>query len=450
MIVKKFQAPTETEAVLKARDELGSSAVVLNVKTLKQRGIFRLFRKDMVEITAAQEENEGAGEKSRTSFDEIAGDVLADTDMPAQEGPAAAYTPSGYAPRVSMPVSSPRPAGAYQPSSHVSAADTAAIEQKLDSLQQLLKNRMDYDYTVSKERTADRAAQDVQNSYELNGADEGRRVVQERENTNYRFLQLIYKKMLENDVNEKCADSIIGDIENSLKKESNIDSILAAVYQKVILKLGEPHIITLQEDKPKVAFFIGPTGVGKTTTIAKIASKFKLEEHARVAFITSDTYRIAAVEQLNTYASIISCPVSVVYSADELEHCLEEYKDYDLILVDTAGRSHKAEGQMDELMELIERTRQKSDEFDVDIYLTLSVTTKSKDLVSIVERYQDIKDWSVIFTKLDETCSLGNILNIRMITDAPLSYTTLGQNVPNDIEVIDKQALAKQLLGGAE
>ena len=450
MIVKKFQAPTETEAVLKARDELGSSAVVLNVKTLKQRGIFRLFRKDMVEITAAQEENEGAGEKSRTSFDEIAGDVLADTDMPTQEGPAAAYTPSGYAPRVSMPARSPRPAGAYQPSSQVSAADTAAIEQKLDFLQQLLKNRMDYDYTVSKERTADRAAQDVQNSYELNGADEGRRVVQERENTNYRFLQLIYKKMLENDVNEKCADSIIGDIENSLKKESNIDSILAAVYQKVILKLGEPHIITLQEDKPKVAFFIGPTGVGKTTTIAKIASKFKLEEHARVAFITSDTYRIAAVEQLNTYASIISCPVSVVYSADELEHCLEEYKDYDLILVDTAGRSHKAEGQMDELMELIERTRQKSDEFDVDIYLTLSVTTKSKDLVSIVERYQDIKDWSVIFTKLDETCSLGNILNIRMITDAPLSYTTLGQNVPNDIEVIDKQALAKQLLGGAE
>ena len=142
--------------------------------------------------------------------------------------------------------------------------------------------------------------------------------------------------------------------------------------------------------------------------------------------------------------------MSVVYSADELEHCLEEYKDYDLILVDTAGRSHKAEGQMDELMELMERTRQKSDEFDVDIYLTLSVTTKSKDLVSIVERYQDIKDWSVIFTKLDETCSLGNILNIRMITDAPLSYTTLGQNVPNDIEVIDKQALAKQLLGGAE
>lgn len=95
-----------------------------------------------------------------------------------------------------MPVRSPRPAGTYQPSSQVSAADTAAIEQKLDSLQQLLKNRMDYDYTVSKERTADRAAQDVQNSYELNGADEGRRVVQERENTNYRFCSLYIRRCL--------------------------------------------------------------------------------------------------------------------------------------------------------------------------------------------------------------------------------------------------------------
>ena len=162
------------------------------------------------------------------------------------------------------------------------------------------------------------------------------------------------------------------------------------------------------------------------------------------------TFLLSVICALVTGPVVVFLAGVVVYSADELEHCLEEYKDYDLILVDTAGRSHKAEGQMDELMELIERTRQKSDEFDVDIYLTLSVTTKSKDLVSIVERYQDIKDWSVIFTKLDETCSLGNILNIRMITDAPLSYTTLGQNVPNDIEVIDKQALAKQLLGGAE
>lgn len=444
MIVKKFQAPTETEAVLKARDELGSSAVVLNVKTLKQRGIFRLFRKDMVEITAAQQENEGSTERKNPSFDEIAGDALSD-HYSVNTFSEKDTRGSGTVPYSAGRTVSSRAAAAYQ---NTPAADTTVIEQKLDSLQQMLKNRMDYEYTSARENGFYGDDKKTENGSAQERYDEGRRIVQERENTNYKFLQLIYKKMLDNDVDEKCADSIIGDIESSLKRESNIDSILSAVYQKVILKLGEPRTIELEEGKPKVVFFIGPTGVGKTTTIAKIASKFKLEEHAKVAFITSDTYRIAAVEQLNTYASIISCPVSVVYSADELETCLEEYKDYDLILIDTAGRSHKAEGQMDELADLLNRTRQKNEEFDIDVYLTLSVTTKSKDLVSIVERYQDIKDWAIIFTKLDETCSLGNILNIRMITDAPLSYTTLGQNVPNDIEVIDKQALAKQLLGG--
>ena len=195
--------------------------------------------------------------------------------------------------------------------------------------------------------------------------------------------------------------------------------------------------------------FIGPTGVGKTTTIAKIASAFKLEKQAKVAFITSDTYRIAAVEQLNTYASIIDCPVSVVYTNDELVECVDKYKNYDLIMIDTAGRSHKAEGQMEELEDLVGVLKQKKDEFDLDIYLTLSITTKYKDLMSICDRYKNISDWGLIFTKLDETCVMGNMLNIELYTGAPLSYTTSGQNVPNDIEIIDKQALAKHLLGGS-
>ena len=128
---------------------------------------------------------------------------------------------------------------------------------------------------------------------------------------------LIYNKLIDNEVDSRYADEIIGEIENSLKKESNLDSILSAVYQKIILKLGKPKTITLG-DKAKVIFFIGPTGVGKTTTIAKIASSFKIEKEAKVAFITADTYRIAAVEQLNTYASIIDCPVSVVYSVEDM------------------------------------------------------------------------------------------------------------------------------------
>ena len=333
-------------------------------------------------------------------------------------------------------------------------SDTSAIEQKLDSLQQMLKQQMDNN-NIYKPQTSQRqnytSAKNNSVSGQMhqdNNEEYGRNVIKERESANYKYLQLIYNKMIDSDVAPEYADEIIGDIESSLKKESNIDSILAAVYQKIILKLGQTKSIQLG-NKPQIVMFIGPTGVGKTTTIAKIASAFKLEKQAKVAFITSDTYRIAAVEQLNTYASIIDCPVSVVYTNDELVECVDKYKNYDLIMIDTAGRSHKAEGQMEELEDLVGVLKQKKDEFDLDIYLTLSITTKYKDLMSICDRYKNISDWGLIFTKLDETCVMGNMLNIKLYTGAPLSYTTSGQNVPNDIEIIDKQALAKHLLGGS-
>ncbi len=429
MIVKKFQAATETEAIMKAKEELGSKAVVLNVKTLKQRGIFRLIKKDVVEITAALEEDEFINgiNRNRPAFDNhiaAAGKPVRTSNYEA----ATAEPKNGGINLVANENIQLNP-------------ETSALEQKLDSLHSLLQTQIN-------------AASDLRNEgineiKDDDFIDEGHRIVKERENKNMKFLRLIYNKLIDNEVNEKYANQIIDDIESSLKKESNIDSILSAVYQKIILKLGEPNSIVLK-DKPKVVFFIGPTGVGKTTTIAKIASKFKLEDNAKVAFITSDTYRIAAVEQLNTYAAIIDSPVSVVYSPEELGEYLEDYKNYDLIMVDTAGRSHHCEEQMTELEDLLDKAEEYRDRFDIDIYLTLSITTKYKDLVNITERYKDIKGWSVIFTKLDETCALGNVLNIRMLTGAQLSYTTTGQNVPNDIEIINQQALAKKILGGNE
>ena len=419
MIVKRFQAPTETEAILKAKEDLGSSAVVLSVKTLKQRGIFKLLKKDMVEITAALEENDFVDgiNANKPSFQNTEKQTINHSMVQKRSINLVADDQT----RTSV--------------------DTSSIEQKLDSLQSLLKQQIEKEYT-SEDKQISTPNQPF--SDEITEQD---KIVKDRENTNYKYLQLIYKKMIDCDVDSEYADEIISDIENSMKKESNIDSILAAVYQKIILKLGETREISLT-DKAKVVLFIGPTGVGKTTTIAKIASKFKLEKQAKVAFITSDTYRIAAVEQLNTYASIIDCPVSVVYTSEELLDCVDQYKDYDLIMVDTAGRSHKAEEQMEELEDLIGALNAKKDQFDVELYLTLSVTTKNKDLKSICDRYNNIDNWALIFTKLDETCVLGNILNMKLYTGAPLSYTTSGQNVPNDIEVVDKQALAKHLLGG--
>ena len=443
MIVKKFQAPTEMEAIIKAREELGSTAVVLNIKSIKQRGLARLFKKDAVEVTAALEEKDIVDgiNKNKPVFDNNAA--------------------SGQEAKPERMINQSMVSGGTSSTINLIADDNtavssaSAIEQKLDSLHNLLQNQgnlnSDMSSSGSQGKTVAASAYTKRMSdikEDISGAAGENKQVKERENANYKFLQLIYKKLIDNEVDSRFADEIICEIENSLKKESNLDSILAAVYQKIILKLGKPKTIEMG-DKAKVIFFIGPTGVGKTTTIAKIASSFKIEKEARVAFITADTYRIAAVEQLNTYASIIDCPVSVVYSVEDMNKSLSEYKDYDLILVDTAGRSHKATEQMDELKAFIEEVAQRADEFDFECYLTLSLTTKYKDLKSIADKYDDV-DWAVIFTKLDETCSVGNILNIRMLTDRPLSYTTSGQNVPDDIEVINEQGIARQLLGGGE
>ena len=443
MIVKKFQAPTEMKAIIKAREELGSTAVVLNIKSIKQRGLARLFKKDAVEVTAALEEKDIVDgiNKNKPVFDNNAA--------------------SGQEAKPERMINQSMVSGGTSSTINLIADDNtavssaSAIEQKLDSLHNLLQNQgslnSDMSSSGSQGKTVAASAYTKRMSdikEDISGAAGENKQVKERENANYKFLQLIYKKLIDNEVDSRFADEIIGEIENSLKKESNLDSILAAVYQKIILKLGKPKTIEMG-DKAKVIFFIGPTGVGKTTTIAKIASSFKIEKEARVAFITADTYRIAAVEQLNTYASIIDCPVSVVYSVEDMNKSLSEYKDYDLILVDTAGRSHKATEQMDELKAFIEEVAQRADEFDFECYLTLSLTTKYKDLKSIADKYDDV-DWAVIFTKLDETCSVGNILNIRMLTDRPLSYTTSGQNVPDDIEVINEQGIARQLLGGGE
>lgn len=443
MIVKKFQAPTEMEAIIKAREELGSTAVVLNIKSIKQRGLARLFKKDAVEVTAALEEKDIVDgiNKNKPVFDNNAA--------------------SGQEAKPERMINQSMVSGGTSSTINLIADDNtavssaSAIEQKLDSLHNLLQNQgnlnSDMSSSGSQGKTVAASAYTKRMSdikEDISGAAGENKQVKERENANYKFLQLIYKKLIDDEVDSRFADEIIGEIENSLKKESNLDSILAAVYQKIILKLGKPKTIEMG-DKAKVIFFIGPTGVGKTTTIAKIASSFKIEKEARVAFITADTYRIAAVEQLNTYASIIDCPVSVVYSVEDMNKSLSEYKDYDLILVDTAGRSHKATEQMDELKAFIEEVAQRADEFDFECYLTLSLTTKYKDLKSIADKYDDV-DWAVIFTKLDETCSVGNILNIRMLTDRPLSYTTSGQNVPDDIEVINEQGIARQLLGGGE
>ncbi|MDE5779888.1 MAG: flagellar biosynthesis protein FlhF [Lachnospiraceae bacterium] len=387
MIIKKFQASNEKDAILQAKEEMGSDAVVLNIKTIKHKGVKRLFKKDIVEVTAALEERMPTANIPTNAIDIAAGK---DLEKPEDK--------------------------------------STAIEEKLDSLQEMLVSQM-----KNNVEKADKAEKNNGNKKE--------------ENTNFAFIQLVYNQLLENEVDEKYANQIISEVESSLKKESNMDTILSGIYQKIILKLGQPYKIDMEDKTSKVVFFIGPTGVGKTTTIAKLASDFKLDKKLKVAMITSDTYRIAAVEQLRTYANILGVPIQVVYTLEEMNNAIEGFKEYDLILVDTAGRSHKNKEQCEEIRHMIKDSTVDENQ-KKEIYLVLSAATKYKDLLNIVEAYEKVGKYNLVFTKLDETSSLGNILNVRLKTGASLSYVTCGQVVPDDIRLLDAQALAKKLLGG--
>ena len=255
---------------------------------------------------------------------------------------------------------------------------------------------------------------------------------------------MIFRQLLDNEVDEQYANQIITEIEASLKKETDVSKILANIYQKIVLKLGQTKTLEVGGGKTKYIFFIGPTGVGKTTTIAKLAYSLIEHKKVKVALLAADTYRIAAVDQLRTYADIMNIPLFVIYSETELEEQREELEKFDIILVDTAGRSHRSKEQRDDIERLIRTVPVQARE----IYLVLSATTKYRDLVKITEAYSEISEYRLIFTKLDETSTIGNIFNIKMLTGAPLSYATNGQNVPDDISRMDPQNIARQLLGG--
>ncbi len=386
MIIKKFQGSTEEEAILAARDEMGNNAVVMNIRTIKKKGIFSLFKKNIVEVTAALEEKE---------------------DIPAPKTPARKAVSNDQI----IPDTVPE-------------MEKEVFEDRLNNIQSMLEQQMRKDNAPEKQQE-----------------------ITEEEKEHIGFLKLVYQQLLNNEVEEEYANQIIGEVEKSLKKEAPLDSVLSAVYQKIILKLGEPVDFSVEEGKKKICFFIGPTGVGKTTTIAKLASDMKLNKKAKIALMTSDTYRIAAVEQLRTYANILDIPLNVIYSAEDLKEGLEDFKEYDIIFVDTAGRSHKNLEQCEELFQLIEAVDEAS-EFEKEVCLVLSVTTKYRDLEKICNTYSNLGTYKIIFTKLDETSALGNILNVAILTEGKMTYTTYGQNVPDDINLIDVQSIAKQLLGG--
>lgn len=241
-------------------------------------------------------------------------------------------------------------------------------------------------------------------------------------------------KVIVNEIKEKLIETLDGEKQQS-------DAIVRNTIYNVLGKyMKEPEPFTFTKDK-KVIIVIGPTGVGKTTTIAKLAANMVLTEKKKVGLITSDTYRIAAVEQLKTYSEIIGVPLSIIYTPGEILNAIENYKEKELILVDTAGRSHKDKYQLMELKTLIKSS------IDYEVYLVMSATTKFSDCIEIIKSYSFLDDYKLLFTKLDETSAFGVILNVAYITKKPISYITTGQSVPDDIEIADNGKIINCLLG---
>ena len=166
----------------------------------------------------------------------------------------------------------------------------------------------------------------------------------------------------------------------------------------------------------------------------------------RIAILSVDTYRIAAIEQTKTFASILNAPFEVVYTPEDMQKYVEKYKECDLILVDTAGRSHRDESQKNDLKVIVDSVN----DYEKEVYLVLSVTVKYKDLLNMAQVYDQLFDYKIIFTKLDETKGVGSILNLKLDMDKTLSYVTWGQNVPDDIGLVNPQIIAKKLLGGEQ
>lgn len=253
---------------------------------------------------------------------------------------------------------------------------------------------------------------------------------------------VLNKKLIESEVRESVAGELLRQLDvhdgtlNDLQATKKFTAAMATA-----LPVSGP--LKLKKHGPLVVTFIGPTGSGKTTTLAKLAAHCCINKKKKVSIITADTYRIAAIEQIRMFADIIKVNIQVVFSPEEIGSVIRECSNDDIILVDTAGRSQRNHEHMDDLRLFM--TALHSDE----VHLVLSATTKDSDLIECINRYKPLGVNRLLFTKLDETGKVGNILNSVYTCKIPVSYLTTGQSVPDDIELAHASRFTERLFEGS-
>jgi flagellar biosynthesis protein FlhF len=397
MNLQTFKAPTMAQALAQVRTSLGRDAVILHTRKYQTRLWLGLKRREVVEI--------------------IAGNGVAAARRPRQAvtsgyGPGfgrSAVLPSAQA-TVRTPLENSRQ---LLQTPAAGNAIMLGINQEVCQLKRMMTD-------LIKEQRQAQQPQVPQELFE-------------------HYLQLI-----QNQVAEEVAREIVKTLEREIRPEylsqpEYVRQRLAEQIEKLV-PIAAP-IVRTRQTGPHVVALIGPTGVGKTTTLAKLAANLKLNQKHRVGLITLDTYRIAAVDQLKRYADIIGSPLRVVGNAEELREATRSMSDMEFILIDTAGRSPRDTMKLNELRGLLAAV--KPDE----VHLVLSSTSAQACVDLAVQRFSEVRVDKIIFTKLDEAAHVGVVLNVLRKLDKRLSYLTTGQDVPNDIEEGRGRRLAQMILG---
>ncbi|MCL2386285.1 MAG: flagellar biosynthesis protein FlhF [Defluviitaleaceae bacterium] len=409
MKVKRYEGKSEAALMPIIIEEMGEGATIISVKQKPASGLLGFFRQPSVIITAAREDD--------TEFMNL---------LKNSEIQAAQY---------SQPLKERKPLSADLAEGNAAAGAMSIEESMTLVLKEARKAANQLEQNESSKRAAKNQTEASAPKTEAE-ADTGKRY-------GHSIMQLFYDTMIGQDVMPEVAEHILRDLEE-VDEASQIDVrlLVKAVYGSIVDILKGPTLIDTNKGEAQTIIFMGPTGVGKTTTIAKLSSILTLKHGLRIGLITADTYRIAAVEQLKTYADILNLDIRVVYRPEEMEEHLHALRaKNDIVLIDTAGRSHKNADSMDELKALLEAVP------DSKRYLILSVTTRYSDLCKIVNVFDSLTDYNLIFTKLDEAETLGSLMNICCKAEKKAAYVTFGQNVPDDLESIKPDKIAKSLLG---
>jgi flagellar biosynthesis protein FlhF len=255
----------------------------------------------------------------------------------------------------------------------------------------------------------------------------------------------LYGELVANDVDPMIALRLCEYTQRTLLEadgDTAVDPEQARLFMRRVIADFIPVASPIQLDpaRVRVAALVGPTGVGKTTTIAKLAAYAKLQLKQKVALVTLDTFRMAAVDQLHQYAEILQVPLHVALTVEDLRAAMRFYQDRALVLIDTPGHSPKDSDMLNQLRRFLDELP------EVETHLVLSATTKPRDLADIAQRFEPLKPGRIIFTKLDETSTFGPLLSTLVRVKRPLSYLGTGQEVPQDLEMATSRRVADLIL----